>query len=133
MTTSPEKTSASIERLSALVIYSPDPARLAKFYREVLGIPIEGAEHGDLGQHFEAFYKGTQYAIWPTDRTHEQLQHAVIVPSFRVRSMSDALRQCTANQVMPLHEPMDIGEGKTITTLQDPDGKLFRLIEIKND
>ena len=37
----PPNTSAAAERLSALVMYSPNPAQLATFYRNVLGIPIE--------------------------------------------------------------------------------------------
>jgi hypothetical protein len=120
-----------VERLSALITYSPQPERMANFYRTALRIPVEPAQHGHLGNHFEAFYKGTQYAFWPTDSTLPQLEHPTIVPSFRVNSVRDVLVALKALHIDPLHEPLDIGEGKLVVTLQDPDGKLFRLIEIK--
>jgi len=47
-------TKEKIEFLSAVLIVSSDPKRLATFYRDVVGIPLEAEEHDDTLPHTEA-------------------------------------------------------------------------------
>jgi hypothetical protein len=40
--------------LSGIILVSAEPARLAAFYRDVLGVPPAGAGGGDLVAHWSA-------------------------------------------------------------------------------
>jgi predicted enzyme related to lactoylglutathione lyase len=115
-----------IECLSALVRYSPDAERLARFYRDCLGIPLAPARHGDLGLHFEAYFRRTHYAIWQKEGSEADR----LVPTYLVRRLTDCFAELEARGLSPLDAVRDIGEGKRIATFLDPDGSRFRLIEI---
>ena len=55
-----------IEFLSAVLILSPDPERLAAFYRDKLGIPLIAEEHGS-GAHWGCELGDIHFAIHPGD------------------------------------------------------------------
>jgi predicted enzyme related to lactoylglutathione lyase len=117
-----------IERLSALLFYSPDPERLAGFYRDALGIPFEPSTHGGaIGQHFEGFHGGTHFAIWkgPAAEAAPRME-----ATYRVRDLDRALGELEAREVVPLGPPRKLGEGKRVATFRDPDGNRFNLIEL---
>ncbi|HEX9548277.1 MAG TPA: hypothetical protein VF942_13135, partial [Acidimicrobiales bacterium] len=44
-----------IEYLSAVLITSPKPERLAAFYRDILGIPLAEERHGNAPLHYGCF------------------------------------------------------------------------------
>ena len=111
---------------SALTMHSNDPVRLAEFYRDAVGLPLAIHSHGTLGAHYEGGLSGVHFAIW-------QASPAVggpFVPVFRVASLDGELSRLTARGVVARHKPLDIGEGKRVITLSDPDGNGFRLIEL---
>lgn len=119
--------------LSAVTITSPDPARLAEFYRSQLGVPLERASHGPMKDHFES---------WLGDPTHGGVHFAVLkgraraddaagaAPTFRVRNIADCVDELTRAEVAPLHPIADLGEGKRLVSFRDPDGNIFRLIDL---
>jgi predicted enzyme related to lactoylglutathione lyase len=112
--------------LSALTMHSSDPVRLASFYRDVLGLPLAIHEHGTLGGHYEGSLGGVHFAVW-------QASPAVggpFVPVFKVANLDAELARLSQRGVPLRHKPMDIGEGKRVVTLSDPDGNGFRLIQI---
>lgn len=120
----------NVECLSALVQYSPNAKNLAQFYREILGIPLEQTSHGDVGEHYETFYKRTHYAIWQEEERQAANSQNTIVPTFLVRDIQGYVGLLSERGIKILHPIKDIGEGKKVVTILDPDGNRLRLIEI---
>jgi catechol 2,3-dioxygenase-like lactoylglutathione lyase family enzyme len=48
----PPKHTDGLKFLSAVLIVSKDVARLGRFYRNVLGVPLEHEQHGELEEHY---------------------------------------------------------------------------------
>jgi predicted enzyme related to lactoylglutathione lyase len=111
---------------SALTMHSSDPARLAEFYRDAVGLPLSIHRHGTLGAHYEGGLGGVHFAVWQAS----QAVGGPFVPVFRVASLDAELARLTGRGVEARHKPLDIGEGKRVVTLSDPDGNGFRLIEL---
>jgi predicted enzyme related to lactoylglutathione lyase len=121
--------------VSAVTITSPDPERLATFYRERLGVPLEAAAHGPMKHHFEASLGdpaqgGVHFAVLkgkgPTSR-----DAGGTAPTFRVSSLADSvgeLEGAGAERIQPI---IDLGEGKRVASFRDPDGNVFRRIELQ--
>jgi predicted enzyme related to lactoylglutathione lyase len=115
------------EALSALIIYSPEPARLAAFYREHLGIPFAESDHeGQWGKHQEALFGGVHFAIWGA----KEKRGSAIVATYRVANLDAAIAELASQGVASKHPPIDIGEGKRVVSFEDPDGNLFRFIQL---
>ena len=114
------------ETLAALILHSPDPAALAAFYRDALGIPFAPHSHGPTRVHQEAFWNGVHFAIWASSAR----PGGTIVPVFRVGDLDGAVGELNARGVAQLHPPIDLGEGKRVVSFTDPDGNQFRLIEV---
>jgi catechol 2,3-dioxygenase-like lactoylglutathione lyase family enzyme len=119
--------------LSAVVFTSPDPERLAGFYRARLGIPLEAASHGPMKDHQEG---------WLGDPERGGVHVAVLkgrqpdaasggpAPTFRVRGLAACVAELEAAGTRPLHKIADLGEGKRVASFRDPDGNIFRLIDL---
>lgn len=117
--------------LSALVFYSPNPARLARFFNDTLGIPFAPSTHdGVVGEHLEATFQRTHFAIWRRSPGAAPAGESPIVPTFRVADLDAHLAALSQADHPPTHPPIDLGEGKRVVTFLDPDGNRFRLIEL---
>ena len=114
------------QSLAGLVMYSPQPQALARFYQDALGVPLETARHGNMGDHFEGLLGGTHVAIWDAKQGHGA---APLVPTFRVGRIADLDAGVLAAGGKMAHRPIDLGEGKRVAGYVDPDGRHFRLIE----
>ena len=113
--------------LSALTMHSDAPARLATFYRDVVGLPLAIHQHGSVGDHYEGGLQGVHIAVW---KASERVG-GPFVPVFRVADLTQAAAALERARVGALHKRMDLGEGKHVITFRDPDGNAFRLIEIR--
>ena len=116
-------------RITGLVLASQDPERLAAFYREVLDIPFALAQHGKMRPHIECEVGSFHFAIIHKGKATES---GNITPSFLVPDLPDFLARLSARGIQTLHPVIDIGEGKSITTIADPDGNAIRLIQIQS-
>jgi predicted enzyme related to lactoylglutathione lyase len=112
---------------SALTMHSANPERLALFYRDTVGLPLEPHEHGTVGEHYEGSVGGVHFAVWHSSPR----VGGPFVPVFRIENLDQALSRLEALGVPSLHKPLDLGEGKRVVTFSDPDGNAFRLIEIE--
>jgi hypothetical protein len=56
-----------IDFLSAVLIVSQDPARLAAFYRDVVGIPLKDQAHGQSLPHYGCTLGDLHFAIHPVE------------------------------------------------------------------
>lgn len=114
------------DAVTGLIFYSGDPDRLAAFYRG-LGVPLGAADHGGVGAHQEGLLSGVHVAIWSQEKGHGA---AGLVPVFRAQDLEAAARAAEDLGGQRLHKPIDLGEGKRVVTLRDPDGRPFRILEL---
>ncbi len=113
-----------IESLAGVVMYVSDPARTVGFYRE-LGIPFETHQHGALPPHQETMFGGIHFALW---NGRER-----VVPVFRVTDLQSQMDRVEKAGAKRVHAPIDLGEGKRVTSFHSPDGVEFRLIQLGPD
>jgi predicted enzyme related to lactoylglutathione lyase len=113
-----------IESLAGIVLYSTDVKRSVAFYRE-LGIPFAPHQHGNLPEHQETFLGGVHFALWHGNER--------AVPVFRVSDLAEQSAAVVRGGAQALHRPLDLGEGKQLTSFRAPDGLEFRLIELRPD
>jgi len=114
--------------LVGVVMYSQAPEQLAAFYRETLGIPFQPAQHGKLAEHIECEFNGIHFAIL---KKGQSSAGGAIIPSFSVADLPAFLEQLSGRNIQPLHPIIDIGEGKSVSTIKDPDGNAIRLIQFE--
>jgi predicted enzyme related to lactoylglutathione lyase len=127
--TQPPRSSAmNVESVSAVLFYSPDPARLAQFYRAHLGIPFELDRHGAIREHQEADLGDIHLAV--LKGRGPGADGGGISTTFRVHGL-DAFAKRLGEAGTPLLQPiLDLGEGKRVASFRDPDGNAFNLVEI---
>ena len=114
-------------RITGLVLASKDPEQLAAFYREVLEIPFELAQHGKMRPHIECEVGNFHFAIIHKGKISEGSN---LTPSFLISNLGEFLIRLSECGIQPLHPLIDIGEGKSISTIADPEGNPIRLIQI---
>lgn len=117
----------TVQHLAGVITFSPDPERLATFYRGALGIPFEKQQHGQIREHLECEIGDVHFAILKKAQTYPGSN---IAPSFLVADIEDFLMQLNQSGVKPLHPVIDIGDGKRVSSIVDPDGNMIRLIQI---
>ena len=59
------RTTALVTGVSAILLVSPDAARLAGFYRQVLGLALEDEVHEGVPLHFACDLGDVHFAIHP--------------------------------------------------------------------
>ena len=135
------------ESFAGIVRYSPDPDRLARFYREALNIQVAPTRHGPVKTHHEALFGGVHFAIWGASEGRigeasgasrgvsgeavPSRMPASIVPVFRVPELAAASAEMARLGVPLKFGPIDLGEGKMLASFVDPDGPEFRLIQLQ--
>ena len=111
-----------MKRMTGLIISSPDPSRLATFYKNVLGLPLTLNKHGNLPQHWECDFEGIHYAILKDGKNDVAASN--FVPSFEVDNINEFVQQ---NDLSMLHPLMDLGNGSFVGSIGDLDGNIIRL------
>ncbi len=112
----------SVKGLSGAIMSSADPEKLAIFYKEVLGIPLELNRHGKTPEHWECDYNGIHFAI--LKRKSAEQPNENIVLSFAVDNISEFV---SAHNIELIHPIMDLGEGASVGSFKDSDGNTLRL------
>ncbi|MDJ1497494.1 VOC family protein [Cytophagaceae bacterium DM2B3-1] len=116
-----------VKGLTGVIMSSAQPERLAKFYKDVLGIPLALNRHGNMPEHWECDYNGIHYAVLKGKENKQP--NETIVLSFVVNDIESFV---TAYDIQLLHPIMDLGEGAYIASFKDPDGNILRFWMNKN-
>jgi hypothetical protein len=111
-----------VKGLSGLILSSPNPDRLAQFYKTVLGIPIALNSHGGFTKHWEGDFDQIHFAILQRGPLVGQV--AAIVPSFQVDDVEIFIH---AHQLALAYPMLDLGDGNFVGEVNDPDGNPVRL------
>ena len=112
----------AVNNLTGLILASPNPDRLAGFYKATLGIPMELRSHGDFTAHWECDFDGVHFAVLKQGPSTGQ--DAPIVPSFEVDDIEAFVEEHRLVLSYPL---LDLGNDNFIGEVSDPDGHPVRL------
>jgi predicted enzyme related to lactoylglutathione lyase len=117
--------------LSGIILVSADAARLAAFYRDVLGVPLEAEQHGDSEPHWGAELGDVHFAIHPTtDYPGEPTGTGAVKIALLVFDLDALVKALTAKGVEPLYPPTEFGAESWITAIHDPDGNTVELTQL---
>src|SRR5438045_3848015 len=122
-------------------LWSEDSAKLAHFYREVLGLPelclVRDPDADGNGMGYYNF--GDEDRPWLGIGNHSEIRGRAADPyrhlvALRTTDVHADVQRLKAKGVEFIEEPQDQGGGFWIATLKDPDGNLIQLYEgpVKN-
>lgn len=118
---------AAIEYLSAVLIYSGQPAQLAKFYRDDLGFPLTDEQHGETEPHYGCELGDVHFAIHPTSGAAPEPGRVRL--AFVVFDMKEFVARIKGAGVELLYEPKDVGFA-IMTAIEDPDGNHIEFTQL---
>jgi len=122
-----------IDRVSANIIVTKDAPRLAAFYREKLGIPLQEERHGGGGEalHFGCFLEGIHFAIHPVEnwQAAPETGPGGTRVAFAIGDAEGAASTLRARGVECLG-PLDMGWARLVFC-RDPDGNLIELVRMR--
>ena len=122
-----------IEFLSGVLMVSADPTRLAAFYRDVLGIPLEAEDHEGTMPHWGCTLGDVHFAIHPVeDFPDSRAAVGAVKLAFTVFDLSSVVAELAQKDVQLLRPPEDTGYFLS-AMLCDPDGNLIELTQLGDD
>ena len=104
-----------VSKVNVVYLYVTDMERSAAFYRDLLGIPLEGDEHWQ-----EATIGGTRFALHHTHEGIGELSAGTIHLNLEVADVDDAAERLRATGV-DVEETMREDWGAALR-FRDPDG-----------
>jgi predicted enzyme related to lactoylglutathione lyase len=110
---------ATVDYLSAVLVHSNRVARLAAFYRDVLGFPLKDEQHGDTEPHYGCELGDVHFAIHPA--AGAPATPGSVRLAFVVLDMAAFVERVKGAGVALLYPPKDVGFA-IMTALEDPDG-----------
>lgn len=125
-----------IEYLSAVLLTSPEPRRLAAFYRDVLGLPLEEERHDPEPAHWGCELGDVHFAIHPakgegSGAPHEGASVRAVHVAFFVFDLRALVERLEAEHgVSCLYPITPLGSSSLATAVRDPDGNEVELTEM---
>src|SRR5690242_9534216 len=122
--------SEPIEFLSAVLIVSEDPKRLADFYRDVVGVALKEERHGTALPHWGCNLGDVHFAIHPVAMFPDRRSGVGAVKlAFTVFDVDALARRLEERGVALLYRPRDTGFFRS-TAILDPDGNLIEFTQL---
>jgi catechol 2,3-dioxygenase-like lactoylglutathione lyase family enzyme len=120
-----------IDAVSAILLISPDAERLAGFYRDVLGMPLESEVHEGIPLHYACDLGDVHFAIhpadgWPGVATREAQSPVIALRTPDAAGAADRLKE-TGHLA---NGPFDHGFAHVVS-FRDPDGNHVELLQPK--
>lgn len=126
MTTNPD----AISGLSVVLLLAQDTETTAAFYRDVLGLSLQGEAHDGRHRHYACQLGSLYFTIQPAVDLVEpgsRTGYDFLQLCFTVEDLSGFLRRVQRMGISPLHLPKQF-EGTQYMTLLDPDGRHVRVM-----
>jgi catechol 2,3-dioxygenase-like lactoylglutathione lyase family enzyme len=117
--------------LNAVLIVSEDAPRLADWYREILGLPLQDEKHGDRDLHFGCNMRGLHFAIHPISNYSfaPDTGPGGVRIAFNVSDIAGFAASLADKGVNWVFEPVDLGWSKMLA-LRDPDGNIVEILQM---
>lgn len=121
----------SVKSICGVIITTKEMEPLVRFYRDVVGLPLQKEEHGGLDVHYGIDLGRVHFAIHPLSDFGETTPgNAATKIAFEVDSLTAYVRRLNEHGVACVNEPHDEGFGP-VASFKDPDGNLIELVELK--
>jgi catechol 2,3-dioxygenase-like lactoylglutathione lyase family enzyme len=123
---------AGVRYLSAVLLVSVQPERLAAFYRDILGLSLVEERHGDSQAHWGCELGDVHFAIHPLEDYPEDPRDGggAVKLAFMVFELTELVEWLEANSVPLCYPPQPLGTGSLVTAVRDPDGNLVELTQL---
>jgi len=123
-----------IKGLEAILIGSENATKLAKFYREVVGLKqtmsFEMGEKGESGYDFDL--KGTNLYILDHSKVKgKSKQPERVMFNLEVDDMDKEVARLKKNGVKVVQDTYHVEDYGLITTFEDIDGNYFQLVQVR--
>lgn len=119
--------------LSAVLLVSRDVDALACFYRDALGLPLQGEQHGDTELHYGCQLGDVHFAIHSADAFPDVVpEPGGGVLALATFDLDGLMVRLAAFGVQPLYPPRDAGFAR-MSAFRDPDGRLVELTQPSKD
>ncbi|MCE9637509.1 MAG: VOC family protein [Planctomycetes bacterium] len=120
-----------IRTINAVLLHSQNSGRLIAFYRDVVGLPLQVADHGD-GLHADADIGPVHFAIFP-DGDAGPLPHGPITISLQVDDVHAEFKRLRERGVAFRMPPSEMAFGGIVAEFRDPDGNGVMLMMWQSD
>jgi catechol 2,3-dioxygenase-like lactoylglutathione lyase family enzyme len=118
-----------IEGVSAILLISPNARELARFYRDVLGLPLEDELHEGVPLHHTCELGAVHFAIHPADGWPGKPTRDAQSPVIALRtSDAKAVAQRLAAAGFEAAGPYDHGFA-LVVAFRDPDGNHVEVLQ----
>ena len=119
-----------VEFLSAVILVSKNHDRLAEFYKNVIGLPLEDEQHGDTHKHYGCELGDLHFAIHPIENFKDSAYGVGSVKlAFEVFDIQAFVKKLETHKIQPLYPPRQQGP-MLITAINDPDGNLIEFTQL---
>jgi predicted enzyme related to lactoylglutathione lyase len=115
--------------ITAVILTSSNPEKLAEFYKNVLEVPMEIEEHGGT-KHYGCELGELHFAIHPA-RPDSKVGPGGVAFGLQVFKLDDFLARIEKAGVHPLFPAGDRGFAK-MTAINDPDGNMIYLTQLSD-
>jgi predicted enzyme related to lactoylglutathione lyase len=121
----------AVKSICGVILAARDPAALATFYSEALGLAFEREDHGGLDAHFGVDVGSIHFGIHPPGNLHQDsVGNASVNLTFDVQSLHDVAARLKRLKASELAAPHDEGFG-LVAAYQDPEGNAFEIVELR--
>ncbi len=121
---------SGVNFFSAVLLVSKDAERLASFYKNILGVPLEDEQHGEAKLHYGCELGDLHFAIHPTDNFEGESPGVGSVKlAFEVFDIDSFVQEMAKKNVDVLYAPKQMGPMR-ITAIKDPDGNLIEFTQL---
>lgn len=122
-----------IEFLSAVLLVSEDPAKLAEFYRDVIGVALEPEEHEGTLPHWGCTLGDIHFAIHPVEDFPDRRSGVGAVKlAFNVFDIASLAARLTGSGVSLVYPIQDTGFFLS-TAILDPDGNFVEFTQMSDE
>ncbi len=124
--------SERIEFLSAVLVISEKADNLAKFYREVIGLPLETEDHGKLKTHYGCELGDLHFAIHPPENfEHRETGTGAVRLAFTTFDINQLVQKIEVAGYTMAYPPKDTGFA-LMTSIYDPDGNYIEFTQLND-
>jgi catechol 2,3-dioxygenase-like lactoylglutathione lyase family enzyme len=118
-----------IDGVSAILLISPNAKELARFYRDVLDVPLEDEVHEGVPLHYACELGGVHFAIHPAEGWPGVATRDAQSPVIALRtSDAEAVARRLKASGHPAAGPYDHGFAQVVV-FRDPDGNHVEILE----